>query len=210
MFDSDRPEVYEKVYQELLPRLAAADLKSAARELGLDWQADQNAARVPLLGRDFLVGPDGVRPADGGSDPFTHRIVLAYYLLHGGRGTPAGRYLPYRELPGGQDFARSLSEIVEGRLARSFSGRLPQLEKAAQALGASPAPPEFSGDLARVFPALPKLPLVLTFYDADEEFPAEAKVFYDLTAPNFLDLECLAVLGLILVMELEAAADPTT
>ena len=44
---------------------------------------------------------------------------------------------------------------------------------------------------------------MLTFYDADEEFPAEAKLFYDLTAPNFLDLECLAVLGLMLVLELE-------
>jgi hypothetical protein len=47
---------------------------------------------------------------------------------------------------------------------------------------------------------------LITFNDADEDFPAEAKLFYDLTAPNFLDLECLAVLGLILVLELEAAA----
>jgi len=52
-------------------------------------------------------------------------------------------------------------------------------------------------------PALPKLPLMFTFYDADEDFPAEAKVLYDAAALDFLDLECLAVLGGILVEELE-------
>ena len=62
-----------------------------------------------------------------------------------------------------------------------------------------------SADGAWVFEALPKIPMMLTFYEADDEFPAEARTFYDLTAPNFLDLECLAVLGLILVLELEAA-----
>jgi hypothetical protein len=61
-------------------------------------------------------------------------------------------------------------------------------------------------DAAHAFQALPGLPLMITFNDADEDFPAEAKLFYDLTAPNFLDLECLAVRGLILVLELEAAA----
>jgi hypothetical protein len=54
------------------------------------------------------------------------------------------------------------------------------------------------------------VPLVIGFYDADQEFPAEAKLLYDLTAPNFLDLECLAVLGLLLVQELEAAAAKAT
>ena len=55
-------------------------------------------------------------------------------------------------------------------------------------------------------PALPKIPLLLAFYEADDDFAAEAKIFYDLTAPNFLDLECLAVLGLMVVQELERYA----
>ncbi len=204
MFESERPEAYEKVYQELKPRLAAADIAGAARELGLALR--DGAALVPCLGREFVVGKDGVSLADGGEAPVNHRIVLAYYLTHGGRGENTGRFVPYRELPGGQDFARSLSQIVEERAARFFSGRLEALAAAAAALGARPGDEYASADASFLFPALPKIPLLMTFYDADEDFPAEAKVFYDLTAPNFLDLECLAVLGLILVQELEAAA----
>ena len=202
MFDSERPEVYEAVYAGLVGRLAAADLARAAADLGLTMR--DGAALVPLLGRDYLVGGAGVRAADGGPAAFTHRIVLAYYLLRGGRGEPAGRFVPYRELPGGADFARNMALTVEARLARRFSGRLPDLHAAALALGGGPAASEARVDAAHAFPALPGLPLLITMNDADEDFPAEAKLFYDLTAPNFLDLECLAVLGLILVLELEA------
>ena len=206
MFISNRPDNYEKVYQELLQRLARHDLAGAAAALGLEREGE--TVRVPCLGRDYLVDARGVRCADGSPAPLTHRIVLAYYLLHGGRGEPALRFLPYRELPGGQDFARSLSGMVEGRLARFFSGKLALLEQAVALRGGRPEQVESSVDGAWVFPALPRVPLLLTFYDADEEFPAEAKLFYDLTAPNFLDLECLAVLGLMLVLELEGGAQP--
>ena len=204
MFESDKPTVYEKVYQELLPRLAAADIAGAARELGLELQ--DGAALVPCFGRDFLVGKDGVALANGDQAPLNHRIVLAYYLTHGGRGENAERYVPYRELPGGQDFARALSEIVEGRAIKFFSHKLELLKSAADALGASPGEQYAPGDASFVVQALPKLPLLMSFYEADDDFPAEAKVFYDITAPNFLDMECLAVLGLLLVQELEAAA----
>ncbi len=207
MFSSDRPDNYEKVYRELLERLERHHLAGAAEALGLEMSGP--AVRVPCLGRDYLVEGSGVRRSDGSAVPLTHRVVLAYYLMHGGRGEPAQRFVPYRELPGGQDFARSLSGMVEDRLARFFSGKLSLLQQAAAARGARPWQVESSVDGAWLFPALPRVPLLLTFYDADEEFPAEAKLFYDLTAPNFLDLECLAVLGLMLVLELEEAAPET-
>jgi hypothetical protein len=114
--------------------------------------------------------------------------------------------VPYRELPGGADFARTLSTLVDRRLAQGFAGRLDELKRAAARLGGEDLAPDQAHDGAWRFMALPNMPLELRFYDADEEFPAEAKVLYDLTAPNFLDLECLAALAHILVLELERAA----
>ncbi|MBU1275201.1 MAG: DUF3786 domain-containing protein [Proteobacteria bacterium] len=204
MFDSDKPDAYEKVYLGLVERLAGADLAGAAASLGLERTGGDCLA--PLLGREYLVGPQGVRAADGGKALFTHRIVLAWYLLHAGSGEPSGRFVPYRELPGGADFARTLHTLTDQRLAQGFAGRLEQLKDAAARLGGVELEAPSAHDGAWRFMALPKMPLELRFYDADEEFPAEAKVLYDLTAPNFLDLECLAVLGQILVMELEWAA----
>lgn len=204
MFDSDRPEAYEKVYRGLQERLAVADLAVAADNLGLVKLGP--AAVIPHLGKQYLVDAKGVSTAEGEPAPLNLSIVLAYYLLHGGRGEVAGRFVPYRELPGGRDFARNLAQTVEERLARHFSGRAQDLARACAGLNGRPNNSEINADVVSCLPALPKIPLTLAFYDADDDFSAEAKIFYDLTAPNFLDLECLAVLGLIVVQKLERVA----
>jgi len=45
---------------------------------------------------------------------------------------------------------------------------------------------------------LPKVPVLLLFDDADEEFPAQCKVLFERRAKNYLDPECLAILGMLL------------
>ncbi|MBW2086755.1 MAG: DUF3786 domain-containing protein, partial [Deltaproteobacteria bacterium] len=46
-------------------------------------------------------------------------------------------------------------------------------------------------------------------YNADEEFPSSARILFDTSAPQFLDMECLAVLGMILADQLTAASKKT-
>ncbi len=204
MFDSERPDQYEVVYGELVERLAEADLRGNAAKLGLGLDGEE--VLVPFFGRTYLVGAEGVRALDGRKVQLAHRIVLAHLLLYGGSGDPSGELVPYRELRGGCDFSRNLAITVEGRLAKSFAGRADLLRRAATAIGGSPHETGASHDVCSAIPALPVIPLMFTFYDEDEDFPAEVKVFYDSKAQSFLDLECLAVLGMILVTELEAAA----
>jgi hypothetical protein len=48
------------------------------------------------------------------------------------------------------------------------------------------------------FNALPKIPVLLLFNDADEEFPAQCAVLFERRAENFLDMECLAMVGMLL------------
>ncbi len=203
MFDSERPDQYEIVYRELVERLAEADLATNAEKLGLPVR--EGAVEVPLLGSEYIVSADGVRRSDGSEAQLTHRIVLAHFLLFGGSGEPSGEFVPYRELRGGCDFSRNLAITVEGRLARGFSGRAEGLRRAAAALGATPHDTGTSYDVCVAVPALPVIPLMFAFYDSDEDFPAEVKLFFDSNAQAFLDLECLAVLGMILVTELESA-----
>ncbi len=54
------------------------------------------------------------------------------------------------------------------------------------------------GGTSFVWHALPRVPLLFVLNPADEEFPADARVFYDATAPSHLpteDLETLAELA---------------
>lgn len=64
-----------------------------------------------------------------------------------------------------------------------------------------------SYDLAAQFVALPRVPLLLLFNDADDEFPARCSVLFQEHADRYLDPECLAMLGRRLYARLERAGD---
>ena len=203
MFHSEDPRKYEEVYVGLVERLAGADYRHAMLQLGSrdagEWVA------LDVLGRTRLVGPAGVRAANGDELDFTERIVLAWYILHGGAGDRTGDWVAYRDFRDGAFFHAAFSRIVENRIASDFGGRISALSEAASKLGAEPLEADLGGDLRLFFPALPRVPLALIFYDADEDFPASARVLFDAGAPRFLDMECLAVLGLILADRLAMA-----
>ncbi|MEW6264592.1 MAG: DUF3786 domain-containing protein [Thermodesulfobacteriota bacterium] len=203
MFRSDKPTNYEEVYQGLIGKLARADYRHALLHLG----ARDAGARVAVdvFNRTCLVGPDGVEAADGGRLDFTIRICLAYYILQGGRGEPSGAWAAYRDFKDGAFFHAAFAQIVEGKIAADFAGRPVELARAAASLAGKPFAAGLGGDFCFRFPALPRMPLILIFYDADDEFPASARVLFDQSAPNFLDMECLAVLGLILADQLARA-----
>lgn len=205
MFRSDQPTNYEEVYEGLVDRLARADYRHAIGHLGARDAGEQVA--VDVLGRTCLIGPQGVEAADGGALDLTIRICLAYYILRGGAGDLTGRWAAYRDFKDGAFFHASFARIVETKIARDFSGRAAVLGRAARKLAGEPISMGLGGDLCLRFPVLPNVPLGLVFYDEDEDFPSSARVLYDTSAPEFLDMECLAVLGLILTDQLALAAE---
>ena len=204
MFRSDKPVNYEEVYSGLVKDLARADYRNAMLHLGARDAGEQVA--LDVLGRTCLIGPDGVAAEDGGPLDFTIRICVAYYILHGGAGSLSGDWVAYRDFKDGAFFHAAFSQIVETKIALDFTHRMGLLQKAAEKLNGAPWADDLGGDVRYLFPVLPRVPLGLVFYDADEDFPASARVLFDAAAPHFLDMECLAVSGLILADQLAAAA----
>ena len=69
------------------------------------------------------------------------------------------------------------------------------LEKASEIVGGYPANLSVRCDLAFQFKALPNIPIILLFNDADDEFPAKCSVLFGSGAEAYLDAESLAMLG---------------
>jgi hypothetical protein len=57
---------------------------------------------------------------------------------------------------------------------------------------------------------LPRVPLLLLFNDADDEFPAACSVLFERRAAGYLDMECLAMLGMQLARRLASACGTGT
>ena len=81
------------------------------------------------------------------------------------------------------------------------------MEAACREIQGNPPAATFSYDLCMHFNALPKIPVLLLFNDSDEEFPAQCAVLFERRAENYLDMECLAMVGMLLFEHLKRATD---
>jgi len=121
------------------------------------------------------------------------KILLLIYLTRAGGRPPSGSWVSYRDLPNSVSKAKSFEEC-SARVAGAFGGRLDGLEHAAVRLGGRPVDPG-SADRAYVLPALPRVPVLLLFWDGEDEFAARASFLLDGSVLDYLDLEALLFVG---------------
>ncbi|MDR3154322.1 MAG: DUF3786 domain-containing protein [Deltaproteobacteria bacterium] len=188
----ERENGYEKNYLRLVPGLKGCDFAECAPRLGL--RAFQGGVEVEYLGRAYRVTEEGVAPLDGGPSDPNHRSTLIHYVLSPGSGEPAGDFLSLAQLPGvlrgrrspGSDF---LSEAIEKAFGEDGDALF---ARAAESLGGEFLGDHPSGGRLWLFRALPRIHMQVVFAEADEEFPAEARVLFDSHATEYLGFECLA------------------
>jgi hypothetical protein len=186
---------YELVYGKLLKKLAEVDLAEAATSLG--GQFIDGDLEITSLGTPFLINHEGIWKKNRKDPNISVRIVLCHYLLQAGQGDLTGEWVSYRDFKDSAFFISNFQVNTEERIARHFSGKAAGLESAGKHLHGRPYEEFQTGDVCYYFQALPRVPLLLVFYDKDEDFPASCKVLFDRSAPIWLDMECLAVLGWI-------------
>jgi hypothetical protein len=98
----------------------------------------------------------------------------------------------------------ALEEGCHRRINQVFAGAPRELEEACRKLGGIPVADGHSADLAYRFQPLPKMPLLLLFWDEDKEegFDSQTKILFDESALEYLDLEGLTFVAEKLVEKL--------
>lgn len=187
--------------------LISADLASQAPRLGLSLAED---GRIPIkfFGREYLASNSDIVAADGRPAGLDHQSAIAHYLLSSGRGEPTGDFVPLGRLTGIAATGGGPSDHLTEPLTREFGHRYDLFKSAALKIGGRHTGQAPSGAEAWLFRPLPKLPITVNFFDADDEFPAEVKVLFDTSAAKLVAYECLEILEIILVEELLGAANP--
>jgi hypothetical protein len=162
---------------------------------------------VPFLGSVYDVEwPDGhtVRRQDQSKADIATRIILLHYLI-GAEGVPLkGKWIAFRNLPGGLGYEGAFRGRAGVRLAAAFGTDRLGFEKAARSLAGEAL--EF-GDSSFLFRVLPRVWLAAILHIGDDEFPAEANVLFEATASHYLPTEDLAVLGGMLTSRLLRASE---
>ena len=197
--------IFEETYQNYLTQLAGIDFASRAETLGIEIRDGE--ALVPLMGKTYRVSPKGVFDPSGKEPNHAVSILLCRYLLLCPEKEPKGdQWVTYKDFRDAAPFVGGFVNNTEKALVKNFSSRLQELKQACQRLGGRPADLELSYDIVCRFDVLPKIPILLLFNDADEEFPAQGSLLFQENAAGFLDMECLAILGWFLTDALHQAA----
>ena len=202
----DKSSVFEETYASYLARIARLDFARIAGRLGAELSGEELI--IPIFGKAYSISKQGIRDLSGKRPDFSVCVVLFKYLLLCPDHDPLeDDWVTFKDFKDAAPFAGAFVNYTEAPLADHFAGSLARLEAAARALNGHPPAADFPYDLSLQFSALPKVPVLVLFNDADEEFAARCAVLFERRAEKYLDMECLAMVGSLLFEQLKRAAD---
>ena len=157
-----RPSNYDLQAQAAGHSFAAQDLDAIAARFAL--RCDET-----YLYLELLYEPLRLSRADGAAE-----------RQHGGVWMPA----PFGAAMTAYE---QLKASVTPPAAQHFSGRIDRLRQAVARLGGTPT--DGPGDFSAVLPVLPFFPVLLRFWEQDDEFPAQLQFLWDRNSMRYLTYE---------------------
>jgi hypothetical protein len=190
--------VYHQTYQKYLEQMAGVDLNAIGRKLGGRIEGDDVIFSVYhdlyRVSRKGIVGPDGKRP-----DLDVCVILSKYILLCPDPIPPEREWTAFRDFKDTGPLTTYFSNDVEKAIVDHLDGKTGPLREMSRSMGGYAPDVDLSYDFIMQFNALPRIPVLLLYNAADEEFPAQCSVLFKKNAERFLDGECLAMLARRLV-----------
>ena len=193
----EKRSVFNETYQNYLNRIEKIDLHKRSEQLGGRIEKDEMV--VPFFGKSYRISSRGIADPFGKQPLMGICVVLCKYLLLCPEVPSLDKeWVSFRDFQNTAPLIHSFVNHTERPIARNFSNRLEDLSVACEKLGGQNAGLDLNYQLIMKLYPLPKVPVLLLFDDADEEFPAQCKVLFERRAEHYLDPECLAIVGTLL------------
>jgi hypothetical protein len=131
--------------------------------------------------------------------PFREKVLILHYLVQA-KGTPlSGKYITFRELPEGPVYFRTFSKRTIQPLVENFGEDPARLIDVGKDFGGVPSD---LGDASIIIPAFSRVPVTITLWKGDEEFPPEGSVLFDTNIQDYLTTEDVTVVSEVITWKL--------
>lgn len=127
---------------------------------------------------------------------------LFYYSKAGAK--ICGEFVPFRKVKRAAPFEPAFLKTIIKPLAKTFGGHCGEMEKACRNLQGKPVR---QGDVGYIINAFDCVPVMVVFWDGDEEFEAQANILFDADITDFLHEETVCLIASDLVRRLAEEAD---
>jgi hypothetical protein len=204
------PTLFARRVDELRSELRDTDALQLAERTGSTYtQLDGGAGefRMPVWGKETSLSyPDFIAkdPETGQALPVASQALILYYFRTADEVFPSRTWISFSELPDGRFYNHAFQGYSGQELARSFKDDLETFQQAAASLDFLVKSPvsQFPGDAAFEFQVLPKISLLVVFWQGDEDFPSSFQILFDASTNHFLPTDVCAIVGSMLTRKL--------
>ena len=159
--------------------------------------------RILLWGNACTLSWPELMGWDYKDDPLQdlQQALLLYYLIKADDTPLTNTWVSFADLPTGRMYNRAFQGYSGDEVAKSFGSDLEGFRQACNVAGGK----EISvGDASFNFQALPRVPLLVTYWLGDEDFPSSCKILFDESVHHYLPIDACAVVGGMLARKLIA------
>jgi hypothetical protein len=188
--------VYDQALESLKPRVLALDFGKIASLFGATLMGAERL-ELRFLNEHYVVTKEKILDSFR-KEPRPWISILIYnHLCMPDPPLPSGEWITFSSIPASHAKDKAWAGHVEEVIARSFEGKADALRVACEKLGGVQVEIEGTHDAVFKFNFFPHYPALLLFDDAvpEENFQAQCRLLLDKTAPRYLDIESIVVLG---------------
>ena len=120
------------------------------------------------------------------------RILLLHYLIRADGSPLTGKWVAYKDIPGGLLYGGVFARRVTEPLQRRFGNPARSFKEAGIGSGGELV---HVGDASFILHAFSRVPLQYVLWEGDEEFPPSVQLLFDASVDHYLTLEDMVVLG---------------
>jgi hypothetical protein len=167
-------------------QLKKLDFVEAAERCG--GRLKSNLLVVKVLGKDFSVDAEGNFSSDIHINPWIVAPFLAY-VVHGKGRKPEGKWISFRELKGGRERYGLFRKRCEEDM-RTVADAYPDLfADMVEIFQGKETDRMFSSDVSVVLLPLPKIPIMICYWQAGEGIDSSLNMFFDITADENIGID---------------------
>lgn len=161
----------------------------------VDQQEGELEFHLEMWGRSLrlpLSTLEAYNVQNAGPLPLIDQAMILYYFRYADGTSLMRRWISFAELPDGRFYNQAFQGYTGQTLSRYFSDQGERFILAAENLGGESYP---LGSAAYIFKALPRVPIMVVFWQGDEDFPSSFQVLFDAAANHYLPTDGYAILG---------------
>lgn len=191
------------VDNQLWETLQGANPEKISRIWEVSFDEKDGCYQIPVLDEVYGVFPQDTKIVGLHRGETTlagkHRVELTLFLLHYLLGAKEvfleGKRVSEKELKGGEMFFRGPHALPVKRIIEKFGRNPKELIDSGIRLGGKKVE---LGDASIELKAAPKVPVTYVLWAEDEEFPASASILFDPTIQEFLPLDIIYGVTIVL------------